>query len=289
MPTIRHSASITRRFVTALTGVLVVGLSTVAAPVASATPEARADRVSSAGRLYVQSAASAVATRSPNGAYTLTLRGVDPKTRWFTDRPARQAGSQATTEFIRQWRSNGFASVPPNAVVEVGDDNGRPVTLRDPRYDARLGSLTYTVTPINGRSLPRVMQRVALFIDDGGSVQQQVTFTVANLSPGMQFQISVSSANDAVTFTSGPSISAMQPVPIVSTAMTPSSISIATGATTGSSGMSMQINAIVTSAIGPSDFTLQASAAPGVSITAQVGPTAPVTLTASPTTFTWTS
>lgn len=74
----------------------------------------------------------------------LTLTDVDPRGVWFTDRPARQAGTEGIDTFTKRF----FAGDdPPNAVVEVAGDasskNLAVVELSDPAYDADEEKVTF--------------------------------------------------------------------------------------------------------------------------------------------------
>lgn len=131
------------------------------------------------------------------------------------------------------------------------------------------------------------MRDVALFIDPSGTVQQQVVISVSNLTPGMQFAVTLGSRDDAVTFTGGSSISSPQGIPILASSVSTNTLSIATGSATSFPTATMQITLTITSDTGPNSFTLQASAAPGVNISAQVGVSAPVMLGGTPTMLAW--
>ncbi len=73
---------------------------------------------------------------------TLTLTDVDPRGVWFTDRPARQAGTEGIDAFTKRF----FAGDdPPNAAVEVSSpsENLAVVELSDPAYDADERKVTF--------------------------------------------------------------------------------------------------------------------------------------------------
>lgn len=146
------------------------------------------------GRLYVQKATSASVV-TDGSTSELVLAGVDPSTTWFADRPSRQAGSLETAAFVDGWSAAGFATTPPNAVVqlEAGERTSSAVVLSDPRWDAEAGELRYSVRPDEGSSLPPERTGpVALFIDDGGAGPSPRTLTIAvenlpNPSPEVRF------------------------------------------------------------------------------------------------------
>ena len=102
----------------------------------------------------------------------ITLHGVSPTTRWFTDRPNRIAGQIATEVFVSTWDTgdDNFAENPPNAVVAMFDDSNVDefvVVLTDPKLDG--SDLSYAVTVLDGDLAP-APGPVALFIDAGGVV-----------------------------------------------------------------------------------------------------------------------
>ena len=70
--------------------------------------------------LYVQNAKNVTLA---NGR--LVMKGVNPKTICFTDRPARLAGHLPTTEFIPLWSQgkDSFLKDPPNATLSIFSGN----------------------------------------------------------------------------------------------------------------------------------------------------------------------
>ena len=68
--------------------------------------------------LFVLRADTGVITKSDSG-YTLTLKGVDDKVLYFSDRPVRKAGFITMTQFMGDWAagSNSFKANPPNAAI----------------------------------------------------------------------------------------------------------------------------------------------------------------------------
>jgi hypothetical protein len=111
--------------------------------------------------------------------YKLTLKGVNPKIIYFSDRPQRLSGHIATQQYINKWEHGIFLKNSPNAMIEIIDLSKNPeslgvknftIELRHPIYSANdHGTLTFTILPIgNNKSLPLIKQSdyVALFIDD---------------------------------------------------------------------------------------------------------------------------
>src|SRR4029079_3265957 len=87
----------------------------------------------------------------------MTLRGVNPITIAFADRPKRFAGHMPTSKFIPMWSEgkDSFLKDPPNGTVSVLD--GKNVTsivvvLRNPRLSG--GDLTYDVQLLEGAPPP---------------------------------------------------------------------------------------------------------------------------------------
>lgn len=98
------------------------------------------------------------------------------KLSWFTDRPARRAGTGTAADLAAGWVANGFDRTPPNAALvtkRAGTTMQTIVTLRNPtQANGRIG-FTYRVVP-SGKMLgmrtggrPAAGQYVgALFVDD---------------------------------------------------------------------------------------------------------------------------
>ena len=101
--------------------------------------------------LFVQNASAVTLEEG-----VLTLKGINPSTVFFSDRPERLAGLGATTEFVTYWSTGGgsdnFKSDPPNAVLSIVTDDSVDdiaLTLMNPRLDG--DTLIYDVTVIEGR------------------------------------------------------------------------------------------------------------------------------------------
>lgn len=101
------------------------------------------------------------------GKGTITLRGVNPQTIAFSDRPDRVAGHMPTKNFIPFWSEgdDSFKKNPPNATLSVlrgKDVESTVVTISNPRLAN--GNLTYDATVLEG-SLPKSSGPCSLFID----------------------------------------------------------------------------------------------------------------------------
>lgn len=97
----------------------------------------------------------------------IVLRGVNPQTICFSDRPDRVAGHMKTAAFVPMWSqgSDSFLKDPPNATLSVlkdGKVESTVVTLRNPKLSG--GDLSYEVTVLEG-SLPKRSGAASLFID----------------------------------------------------------------------------------------------------------------------------
>jgi hypothetical protein len=164
-----------------------------------AVTAASAHAAPSGGTLYVQQARNAelVGTR-------LVLHHPGARVTTFSDRPARQGGSQTLPAFVAAWTA-AFGDDPPNAALELTDaPASRDVTLlelRAPRYDRRRDTLTYTVRPVTkaaGHALDGLaaradkglrgrLGRATLFIDDAATPALELT--VSGLPPGAWVQL----------------------------------------------------------------------------------------------------
>src|SRR6476661_6935795 len=97
----------------------------------------------------------------------LVLRGVNPVTVCFTDRPARMAGHMQTSRFVPLWRQgkDNFLKDNPNATLSVfnGDNVADLVVeLSNPKLSG--DDLTYDTRILEG-TLPAEGGACALFID----------------------------------------------------------------------------------------------------------------------------
>lgn len=168
------------------------------------------------------------------GTYVLTLSRLDRRGVWFTDRPARKAGSITPRALVSAWSSLGFASSPPNAVVTL--PGGRKsadtvaIALSQPRYSTRTGTVRFTARVLAGLNsalsryqrrvdakLPRRFGDAALFIDNGlgygcttgdiGLVATRQTVSGVIPANGQSLSIASNSALFAIyggVFTEGP-------------------------------------------------------------------------------------
>ena len=171
------------------------GLVALNAPAQAATP---------AYLFTVQAVAgSTVPDRPAQGEderFTLTLRGVDPVTK-FADRPFRTASVMSPAAVVSNWGA-WFAGSPPNAVLTFASGTGKApqsivVRLTQPRYDNTGRTLTFTATRTyrtldpsqKGKAwtrpaTPRTFTSGSLFIDDAGDTQAAPL--VASLQQTMQ-------------------------------------------------------------------------------------------------------
>ena len=133
---------------------------TVAAGVVA--EEGQATKEEMAEFLFVQYAESATLSEG-----VLTLNGVAPDTLYFSDRPHRIVGREATQKFVKSWGEGegSFSEIPPNAVLAVMH---KPVpldlvvVLKDPVLEG--DTLTYQVEVLDGPDSGEG-EASALFID----------------------------------------------------------------------------------------------------------------------------
>ena len=71
-----------------------------------------------ASYMFVLRADTGVITKT-NGGYKLTLKGMDDKVLYFSDRPVRKAGYITITQFMGNWAkgNDSFKANPPNAAI----------------------------------------------------------------------------------------------------------------------------------------------------------------------------
>ena len=214
--------------VLALGGVSVFVVGTTGASAAGTRPAAKQFHRGAAPHvtlLFVTSATSGSLQPEAGSAttYALTLQGLDRNVVWFTDHPARKAGTVPVTGFVEDWAGYGFKADPPNAAlvldsVHPGHDTavGALSSLSfDPVSDRlqaeftvysgqRLkkvgGDLADKARRAAGATLPASFTGASLFIDDAWNpiinaqyFPQQVTTVVAQTligSPGYPLSFS---------------------------------------------------------------------------------------------------
>jgi hypothetical protein len=112
--------------------------------------------------LYVQNAKKA---KFEDGK--LILRGVNPTTICFTDRPARLAGHMPTTEFLPLWSQgkDSFLKDPPNATLSVfGKDKVSDIVVEISNPVLKGDTLTYDAKILEGDASVKGGE-CSLFID----------------------------------------------------------------------------------------------------------------------------
>jgi hypothetical protein len=108
----------------------------------------------------------------------LVLRGVNPATVCFTDRPARMAGHMQTSRFVPLWSQgkNSFLKDNPNATLSIfsGDNvSDLVVELSNPQLSG--SDLTYDARILEG-TLPPNGAACSLFIDIIGMPATPVSY-----------------------------------------------------------------------------------------------------------------
>jgi hypothetical protein len=154
---------------TVLTGCKSSGKGAASAPGGASTGQASSGQASTSHTatqkvqfLFVQNARDVT---FENGA--MTLRGVNPVTVCFADRPERIAGHMPTAKIVPMWGEgkDSFTADPPNATLSIlsGDNVSNVVVeLRNPRISA--DALTYDVRTLEGTP-PAHGGACSLFID----------------------------------------------------------------------------------------------------------------------------
>ena len=102
----------------------------------------------------------------------LTLQDVSPATVFFSERPQRIVGHVSNGLFLKQWTegNNSFRNDPPNAVLSIFNEKGRPtgtvIALNNPRLEGK--NLHYDARALKG-NLPATGAESTLFIDGSGA------------------------------------------------------------------------------------------------------------------------
>lgn len=112
------------------------------------------------------------------GEDRLTLRGVNPVTVMFSDRPERIAGHMTTSHFVPFWGegADSFLKDPPNATLSFLENRelaDAVVELRDPVLEG--DSLSYRVKILEGK-IPASAGAASLFIDIIGMPLTPISF-----------------------------------------------------------------------------------------------------------------
>ena len=111
--------------------------------------------------LFVLSADTGVITKT-DGGYKLTLKGMDDKVMYFSDRPQKVAGYITLTQFMGTWAKgkDSFKDNPPNAVINVANLKTNendiaqtiPVMLMNPVVTAN--GWTFDLKGLQGEEIP---------------------------------------------------------------------------------------------------------------------------------------
>ena len=124
--------------------------------------------------LFMQTAHSGtLSATKADGTRTLTLKNVSPVTVYFSERPDRETGHEATSDFIAEWDSgeDSFALNPPNAALDIIGADSQSITiveLMQAKYDASTQTLEYEIIILDDETegtIPQSFDEVVLFID----------------------------------------------------------------------------------------------------------------------------
>ena len=76
-------------------------------------------------RIYVLASRGGEASAAKTGKdYVVTLTGVEPEVDWYTDRPARVTGDEATRAFVQSSWQRAYGTVAPNALLQYRNASG---------------------------------------------------------------------------------------------------------------------------------------------------------------------
>ena len=122
--------------------------------------------------LFVLRADTGVITKT-DGGYTLTLKDMDNKVLYFSDRPVRKAGFITMTQLMGDWAkgNNSFKANPPNAAIvhaalktnEKGIAQAIPVELTNPVISAN--EWTFNLKDLQGKISIGSYNGVIVFVD----------------------------------------------------------------------------------------------------------------------------
>jgi hypothetical protein len=168
-----------------LTTAAVMLVAALAAPIAAQTHDGPSAIADSESVLAVIDAERGALTAKGDGQYRVTLGGVTPRSVWFSDRPARGAGTFPITDTLERFFGSG--QEPPNAAIEIFEaDDDRDVLVvevSNPRYQRAKARLTFDAAVLDDTTgvlgtgltthavrgdprLPKRFDKVALFLDD---------------------------------------------------------------------------------------------------------------------------
>jgi len=122
--------------------------------------------------LFIQQAASAKLIPNNNN-YLLTLTDANKHILYFSDQPARIAGTLSPKHFFHDWNRNYKNKKGPNVAMEATTKvNGKMkhvsavFTLTNPHYDEHTNTITYLAYPLNNQKLiVNSFENVTLFFD----------------------------------------------------------------------------------------------------------------------------
>jgi microcystin-dependent protein len=147
--------------------------------------------------------------------FILTLRKVDRRAVWFTDRPARKSGALGSRALFGAWARLGFAKDPPNAALTVlrgrRTSDAVAVELGTPRYNVKARTVRFSARALPGATgglehlrrkvddrVPQRFGEAALFIDDASSDwRTECTMGATSLFAGRQIAPTMTQANGA--------------------------------------------------------------------------------------------
>jgi hypothetical protein len=132
-------------------------LALLATPALGAGTPAKEPKVTEVSLLYALNAGSGTLDKVNGDKYKLTLKGLDRRVTWFSDRPARRTSSFPVRGLARSWKGFGFAADPPNAALTYTSQSGNARTaileLSRPRYAE--GKLVFAARALHPKRVMR--------------------------------------------------------------------------------------------------------------------------------------
>ncbi|MCX6994599.1 MAG: hypothetical protein NTY13_02005, partial [Chlamydiae bacterium] len=127
-----------------------------------------------ASYLFVLRTDTGVITKTDEG-YKLTLKGMDDKVLYFSERPVRKAGYITITQFMGNWDkgNDSFKANPPNAAIvhaalktnENGIAQAIPVELQNPEITAQ--GWTFDLIDLDRVGvIEGIYDKIAIYVDD---------------------------------------------------------------------------------------------------------------------------
>lgn len=130
--------------------------------------------------------------------YTLTLENLTDRVLWYTERPARQSGSQTVQSYMAFW-SRIYGEISPNAVLDgyvkgQTTNDGLFLMLEDPVYDSATDRLTFLATLLDTTidpfqpDTPITLDQIKITVLDNSPQDQTDDWSFAQVAPDAFFE-----------------------------------------------------------------------------------------------------